>query len=160
MYQVSIGSEVREIEEGTPYLQIAQEYQKDYDNDIVLVIVNGKLQELHKTVKGDCKLEFETTAGEIGHQTYRRSMCLMMVKAVYDVAHHENIKKVRIHYSVSQGYYCTIEGGITLTKEFLGKVEARMHEMVEMRLPVQKKTVNTDDAIASFRQHTWSAWHV
>lgn len=77
----------------------------------------------------------------------------MMVKAVYDVAHHENIKKVRIHYSVSQGYYCTIEGGITLTKEFLGKVEARMHEMVEMRLPVQKKTVNTDDAIASFRQH-------
>ncbi len=153
MYQVSIGSEVREIEEGTPYLQIAQEYQKDYDNDIVLVIVNGKLQELHKTVKGDCKLEFETTAGEIGRQTYRRSMCLMMVKAVYDVAHHENIKKVRIHYSVSQGYYCTIEGGITLTKEFLGKVEARMHEMVEMRLPVQKKTVNTDDAIASFRQH-------
>lgn len=152
-YQVRIGNEIREFEEGTPYLQIVKEYQKNDDNDIVLVIVNGKLQELHKKVKGDCTLEFETTAGEIGHQTYRRSMCLMMVKAVYDVAHHENIKKVRIHYSVSQGYYCTIEGEITLTREFLDKVEARMHEMVEKKMPIQKKTVNTDDAIAAFRQH-------
>lgn len=44
----------------------------------------------------------------------------MLVKAVYDVAEHKNIDKVRIHYSVSKGYYCTIEGNIELTQEFLG----------------------------------------
>lgn len=48
-YQVKIGEEIRTYEEGTTYGEIAREYQKFYDHDIVLVIINGKLQELHKT---------------------------------------------------------------------------------------------------------------
>ena len=118
-YQVKIGEEIRTYEEGTTYGEIAREYQKFYDHDIVLVIINGKLQELHKTVKMDCVLDFETTAGDMGHKTYKRSMSLLLVKAIYDVAHHEKIKKVRIHYSVSKGYYCTIDGDMELTQEFL-----------------------------------------
>ena len=152
-YQVKIGEEIRTYEEGTTYGEIAHEYQKFYDHDIVLVIVNGKLQELHKSVKMDCVLDFETTAGDMGHKTYKRSMSLMLVKAIYDVARHEKIKKVRIHYSVSKGYYCTIEGDIELTQEFLDQVESRMREIVDMDLEISKKSVNTDDAIASFRQH-------
>ena len=80
-------------------------------------------------------------------------MSLMLVKAVYDVAEHKNIDKVRIHYSVSKGYYCTIEGNIELTQEFLDKVERRMRTMVEKNLPIQKKSVHTDDAIAMFGEH-------
>lgn len=152
-YQVKIGEEIRTYEEGTTYGEIAREYQKFYDHDIVLVIINGKLQELHKTVKMDCVLDFETTAGDMGHKTYKRSMSLMLVKAIYDVAHHEKIKKVRIHYSVSKGYYCTIDGDMELTQEFLDHVESRMREIVDMDLEISKKSVNTDDAIASFRQH-------
>ena len=152
-YQVKIGEEIRTYEEGTTYGEIAREYQKFYDHDIVLVIINGKLQELHKSVKMDCVLDFETTAGDMGHKTYKRSMSLMLVKAIYDVAHHEKIKKVRIHYSVSKGYYCTIDGDMELTQEFLDHVESRMREIADMDLEISKKSVNTDDAIASFRQH-------
>ena len=60
---------------------------------LFLWIINGKLQELHKTVKMDCVLDFETTAGDMGHKTYKRSMSLLLVKAIYDVAHHEKIKR-------------------------------------------------------------------
>ena len=153
MYHVQIDGVVREYPEGTTYLEIAREYQKDYQDDIVLVFVDGKLQELAKELKGDCVLRFETTAGQAGHKTYKRSMSLMLVKAVYDVAHHENIEKVRIHYSVSKGYYCTITGNVHVTQEFLDQVTARMQEMVEMDLPIKKRSVHTDDAIALFRQH-------
>lgn len=66
-------------------------------------------------------------------------MSLMLVKAIYDVEEHKNIDKVRIHYSVSKGYYCTIEGNIDLTQEFLDRVESRMRAMVEMDLPIRKK---------------------
>ena len=52
-------------------------------------------------------------------------MSLMLVKAIYDVEEHKNIDKVRIHYSVSKGYYCTIEGNIDLTQEFLDRVESQ-----------------------------------
>lgn len=39
-YQVEINGEKRAYPEGTTYLEIAKEYQDQYDNDIVLVFVN------------------------------------------------------------------------------------------------------------------------
>ena len=153
MYQVKIHDEIRQYEAGTTYLEIAKEYQKEYSHDIVLVTVDGKLQELHKKVNRDCTLNFETTACDSGHKTYKRSMSLLLVKAIYDVAEHENVDKVRIHYSVSKGYYCTIEGNVVLDQQFLDQEEARMHQMVEADLPINKKSVNTDDAIATFARY-------
>ena len=153
MYNVQIGDEIRQYESGTTYRQIAEEGQEQYENDIVLVFVNGRLQELFKTLKEDCIIRFETTGDPIGHKTYKRSMSLMLVKAIYDVAEVDTIKKVRIHYSVSKGYYCTIEGNVNLNQEFLARVEARMQEMVSMDMPINKRTIHTSEAIALFGQH-------
>lgn len=153
MYSVRIGEEIKQYEEGITYLKIAEEFQKDYEDDIVLVFVNGKLQELHKTLKGDCTIGFVTTRDAIGHQTYNRSMSLMLVKAVYDTAHHTSIDKVRIHYSVDKGYYCTIEGDVVLDQQFLDRVEARMQEMVKENMPIAKRSVHTDEAVALFKKH-------
>ena len=153
MYNVQIGDEIRQYESGTTYRQIAEEWQEQYENDIVLVFVNGRLQELFKTLKEDCIIRFETTGDPIGHKTYKRSMSLMLVKAIYDVAEVDTIKKVRIHYSVSKGYYCTIEGNVNLNQEFLARVEARMQEMVSMDMPINKRTIHSSEAIALFGQH-------
>lgn len=153
MYNVQIGDEIRQYESGTTYRQIAEEWQEQYENDIVLVFVNGRLQELFKTLKEDCIIRFETTGDPIGHKTYKRSMSLMLVKAIYDVAEVDTIKKVRIHYSVSKGYYCTIEGNVNLNQEFLARVEARMQEMVSVDMPINKRTIHTSEAIALFGQH-------
>ena len=131
--------EQTKIQKGTTYQEIARTYQQEYQHDIVLVFVDGRLQELFKTLETDCELKFVTTADPLGYKSYRRSMSLMLVKAIYDVAEHKNIDKVRIHYSVSRGYYCTIEGNIDLTQEFLDRVESRMRAMVEMDLPIRKK---------------------
>lgn len=151
--RVHIDGEAREYIAGTTYQQIAGDFQDRYDEDIVLVYVDGKLQELRKKLKRDCTLAFETTSGAIGHETYKRSMKLLMVKAVYDVASREDIKKVRVHFSIGRGYYCTIEGNIALTQEFLDQVENRMRELAKLDIPIGKRTVSTDDAIALFRQH-------
>lgn len=153
MVTVQIGTEKKQYPEGTAYLEIAREYQNQYENDIVLVYVNHRLQELHKVLKADCTLRFVTTADEIGHKTYKRSVSLLFVKAIYDVADRSNVEKVRIHYSVSKGYYCTIEGNVRLSQEFLERVEERMTELVAMDIPIGKKTINTDEAVALFGQH-------
>ena len=150
---VRIGNEVREYIAGTLYKQIAADFQDRYQHDIVLVYVDGKLQELRKTLQKDCTIDFETTAGAIGHETYKRSMKLMLVKAVYDVASREDIRKVRVHFSIGRGYYCTIEGKVELNQEFLDKVESRMREIAKQNIPIEKRTISTDDAIALFRKH-------
>lgn len=153
MYNVQIGDEIRRYKSGTTYRQIAEEWQEQYENDIVLVFVNGRLQELFKTLKEDCIIRFETTGDPIGHKTYKRSMSLMLVKAIYDVAEVDTIQKVRVHYSVSKGYYYTIEGNVNLNQEFLARVEARMQEMVSVDMPINKRTIHTSEAITLFGQH-------
>ncbi|WP_461811073.1 uridine kinase family protein [Faecalimonas sp.] len=152
MYKIQIGNQIKLYEEGTTYKKIAEEYQKQYENDIVLVIVDGKLQELLKECRQDCKLEFVTTDTKIGNETYRRSMCLLLVKAIEDVARKENVKKIRIQYSVSKGYYCMLDGNVKVTEAFLQQVEKCMIEMVNKKAPIIKKTVHIDDAIATFKQ--------
>ena len=48
MVSVQIGEEIYQYEKGTTYREIALAHQQDYENDIVLVFVNKKLQELRK----------------------------------------------------------------------------------------------------------------
>lgn len=151
MYRVTINGVPREYSAETSYLSISEEFQKEYENDIVLVIVNGKLQELNKQVCEDCEIKFVTTADDVGHKTYKRGVSFLLVKAVYDTAGHDKVEKVRIHYSVDKGYYCTVKGDFLLNQEFIDRVESRMHEMVEKNLPICKQTVHTDKAIESFR---------
>ena len=67
MPEVRIGSEIKTYPQGTAYAEIAEEYQKNYENDILLVSVNGRLRELHKTLQKDCQMEFITAADTAGY---------------------------------------------------------------------------------------------
>ena len=152
-YQVEINGEKRAYPEGTTYLEIAKEYQDQYENDIVLVFVNEKLQELRKKVTKDCRLRFVTTGEELGNMAYRRGVSFLLIKAVYDAAGHENVKKVRIHYSVDKGFYFTLKGNLYLDQELLDRIESRMRQMVEMDLEIGKQGIHTDDAIEKFHEY-------
>ena len=152
-YRVQVGEEVREYEKGTTFEVIAKEFQKNYEYPIVLGCEGYKLFELRKELKRDCVLKFITTGDAIGNKTYRRSMCLMLVKAIHDVCNHDEKCKVRIDFSVSKGYYCTVSGGVKVDQSFLDTVKARMLEMVAEAMPIKKKTIHTDEAIKLFRKH-------
>lgn len=153
-YQVVVGDITKSYKEGTSYQEIANDFRYLYEHQIVLVFVNHfRLQELGKTLRENCMLEFITTADKIGHDTYKRSMCFLLVKAVHDVGGHDKVERVRIHFSVSKGYFCTIEGNVSVTESFLHKVEKRMQELVENRIPITKQSMHTLDAVRLFHEH-------
>lgn len=154
MCRVTIDGETRLYAEGTAYQEIAEEYQPRYEHQIVLVFVGKyRLRELRKCVEEDCELRFVTTGDPIGHATYKRSMCLLLVKAVHDVAGHDKLERVRLHFSVDKGYYCAVEGDVELTQDFLGKVEARMREISSENVPIDKRSIHTDSAVELFHRH-------
>lgn len=153
MAKVTIQGITEEYPVGTSYGEIVEKYQEGQEAPIILVTVNGKLRELHKKVKRDCTVDFVTTTDNIGHKTYKRSACLILLKAIYDVAGKGDIDKVIIHYSVGSGYYFTIEGKIVLDQEFIDRVKMQMHMIVEARLPIMKRSAGTDEAIALFHKH-------
>ena len=90
---VKILGKTREYPMGITYTEIVKEYEGATKYPIVLVMKDGKLRELHKRLKQDGTLEFITTADEIGHKTYKRSAILLLLKALYNVAGHDKIKK-------------------------------------------------------------------
>ncbi len=154
MYRLQIGEDRYTYPEGTTYLQVAEEFQQRYDHAIVLVKLDGnKLQELRKPIQRDSRLEFITTGDTVGMETYKRSMCLMLVKAIYDVSDRADIEKVRIDFSIGKGYYCLVDGKVSLTEEWLFKVEERMRQMIAEKMPIEKRTVHTEEAISLFGQH-------
>ena len=144
MIQVNILGEQKEYPYGTTYGKIAQEYQSKYEYPIVLLMKDNKLCELHKKLKKEGTIEFITTQDQIGHETYGRSVSLLLLKALHHVAGYDNITKVTMHYSVSSGYYYTIDGDIVLNEDFLNKVKAYMLELVERKIPILKRSVGTD----------------
>ena len=150
--KVMIDGETREYPNGICYIDIVREYQPEQKDTIMLVMVNGKLRELHKHLHKDCELSFVTAADEVGHKTYKRSACMILMKALYDVVGKENLDQVMLHFSIGSGYYFTMKGKVKLDEELLCQVKDRMREIVRERIPFFKKNVRTEDAIEIFRE--------
>ena len=151
MALVKIHGITKEYPEGTTWMEVAREHQKAYEYDILLVRVNGKLQELHKQVK-DCELSFVTAKDKPGMSAYQRSASLMMLKAFYSVAGAGNVEKLMIDFSIGRGFFGEARGNFVLNQEFLDAVKAKMREYVERKIPIMKRSVSTDDAIELFEK--------
>lgn len=152
MAKIQIGEEQREYPEGTTWLQVAEDYQEQYEDDILLVRVNGKLQELHKQVK-DCSLKFITAREKPGLSAYRRSATLLMLKAFYAVVGSDRVEKVSVDFSMGKGLFVEAEGDFDLTEELLLQVKEKMQQYVEQKLPILKRSVSTDDGVELFHRH-------
>ncbi len=149
---LQIEGEEKEYPTGIQYLEIAKEYQSNYEDDIVLVSVDNRLLELHKRVKKPGSVSFITTAENAGKKAYRRSMTLLMQKALYNLLGKE-ISTVRVVCCISQAYYCELPNYKTPDEDFLMKLKAEMLRMVDLELPIMKSSVKTDDAIEMFREY-------
>jgi uridine kinase len=153
MIKVTIEGKESEYPYGTTFSTIAEEYQSTKEYDIVLVMADNRLRELHKRLKEPCSISFVTTKDAVGNMTYRRSAVLLLLKAVYEVAGKGNIKDVKIHYSISKGYYFTVDGNIILDEVFVGKVRSKMEELASLHIPVMKRAIHTDDAVRLFNKY-------
>ena len=153
MYNVTIQGETKQYPEGISYGDIVKEYKGTTEAPVILVMADGRLRELHKHLKSDCEIQFVTTKDPIGHKTYCRSATMILLKAIYDVAGQENIDKVVIHYSIGDGYYFTMKGPMELTQDFIDRVKAQMHKIVDANLPIVKRSVSTSEAVALFHKH-------
>ena len=138
--------------QGTPYRTIAADFQQRFPYDILLVNRDGKLCELHKSLDRDCSLKMVTAQDIPGIQTYERSAVFLMLKAFYDVAGRENVERICVEYSLSRALFIRAQGDFTLDRALLERVEERMRELSAQALPIEKHSINIDDAIELFQR--------
>ncbi|MGN0485220.1 MAG: nucleoside kinase [Lachnospiraceae bacterium] len=150
-WSVTIRGEKKEYKAGTTYQQIAQEYQKEYEDQILLVLFNNRLRELTKTVKNNGTLAFVTAADSDGKKAYRRSMTLLLQRAA-DRLWGKKGTTIKVLYSLGEGYYCVMEGKNKLSELELGQLQDEMRQMVQADLPIEKFSMNTFEAAQLFHQ--------
>lgn len=153
MASVKVLGKIRQYREDTLLKEVAEEVQDQFAHEILLAMVDGKLQELHKRVKDGTTVEFLTAADKPGIQTYRRSVILILLKAFYEVVGAEHIRKVSVEYAIANGLFIESEGDFEKTQELVDRIKAKMAEYVAEKLPIMKRNVTTDEAIEVFHRH-------
>jgi len=147
MVTIKINGEEKKYSKGISFEEIVKEYQTEYENEIVLVVYNGRIKELHKKAeKTNSELKFITLRDKIGYSTYVRSATLLLVKAVSDVIGDIKNSKIKVEFSLGHGYYCSVKSDFAVTEELAAKVNARMRELVAADLPIMKKAYGKDRA--------------
>lgn len=152
MVQLKINTQIKEYLDDITWQVIADEYQSGYSDEILLVQVNGKLQELQEKIR-EGEVQFITARQKPGISAYQRSATLLMLKAFYAVAGPENVEKVIVDFSIGKGFFVEARGNFTLNQELLEQVKAKMQEYVDQEIPILKRSISTDDAIERFHRH-------
>lgn len=153
MYKLIIHEKEYEYPEHTTFLEIARQFQPEYEDDIVLVLFNNRLKELFKEVTDNGELSFVTTRDKAGRKAYRRSVTLLMQRAVYNLAKEAGVyTDVRVLHSIGQAYYCELDGSQEITEEYLARLKQEMLHIAEEKRPITKKTIHTEEAVKLFAE--------
>lgn len=150
---LEINGERQEFSRGITYREIANQYQHTEKHDILLVMAGNRLRELYRSPKEYTKIKFITMEDPAGYNAYRRSLSLMMLKAIHNVLGDEADYQVGIHFVVSGGLYCTLQGDATVSEDFLQQVKEYMAELCRQAIPIEKRTMDTSDAVKLFHTH-------
>lgn len=150
--KISANGKVMEFDSGISYYEIAKAFQPEYEDDILLVMNDHKLYELHRRCRQDAELRFITAREKIGRMTYERSCIFMMLKAFYEICGTIRGFEVIVDYTIGGGYYGYLRGDVKLTAELLQQVKEIMHRYQKEEIPLQKRSVPTAEAITLFHE--------
>lgn len=167
-FQVEVAGKKIEVPEGTTFLELAKQYQEQYEEDIVLASFNKRLRELNKHVEADGELTFFTTGDKVGRKAYRRSATLLMQRAVHNLWGKEGIS-VKVLFSISKGYYCELRQGtpivedkplctdgvkektlVQMDQKKLLELKVEMMRLVDADIVFEKESIDTEDAVLLF----------
>lgn len=135
-----------EYEKGTTLLDIAKDFKKDYESEIIAALVNNRLVSLETKMTRSGNVEFLDATNPLGNRTYVRGLYFLFIKAVKDVLNCD----VKIMHLVGDGVYCEILTNNLISEVTVEKIKLKMRDLVEEKLPITKITVSRLDAIDYF----------
>lgn len=152
MIKVQVEGKEAEYPLGITYEEIAAKYQKE-DGAVIVSAKNGcHLKELTAKVEPGAEIAFVSTKSATGQLVYKRSITLLLLRAIYDLYGKEGIRGMRVLYSISNGCYCVADT-ITVNQEFIDKVTMRMKELAGQKIPIKKRSVKVKKALRLFQEY-------
>ncbi len=133
--KIKISELMKEEIEKSEYPVVGAKYNNEYKNLDDLVDTNGKIELIQINSKEGMKI-------------YRRTLTYIMGKAfwnIYPEAH------VIVNYQLSNAMYCDIEN-MDVTEEMMEKVKAKMQEIIDRNLKIEKRTMTREEAEKFYKE--------
>lgn len=143
---ITLEKETLDVSESMTLYELSRQYEKNYEHPIIVAKVNGVIQELYHTVQKDSVVQFCTTNDKDGKRAYIRGMSMLLLKAAYKEIGKDKIENIIIDFCLDSGYFCRIQGDVTLDEALLQRLEKRMRDYVKEDIPFEKKVIRTRDA--------------
>lgn len=136
-----------QMEQDATFEELKGEYGSDENDPIVLAMFRGRLRELNHKIGSSGEVQMLPMTDKDGKRTYRRSVTILMQKAVQNLwGIHTHVK---VLYSLGQSYYCELEG-VEVSQENILALKIEMLRMVDADIPLKKNSVKTVDAEGMF----------
>ncbi|MFW5992064.1 MAG: nucleoside kinase [Halanaerobiaceae bacterium] len=116
---------------------------------IVAAIVNNKVRGLSYNLEKDSIIIYLTRAGILGNRIYRRSLLLVLVRAVYKLYPEANLD---IQHSLSNGLYCELYKDTTLDQYDINNIREEMQKLVTANLPITRRKLSREKALAIYQK--------
>jgi threonyl-tRNA synthetase len=139
----------REYPDGSTPMSIAEAISKSLAKRSVIAKVDGQLYDMKRPLDGDASLELLDINSKDGLELLRHDAAHVLAQAVQELFPGT---QVTIGPVVEDGFYYDFARKEPFSTEDFAKIEAKMKEIIDRDLPINREVWSKDDAIAHFKK--------
>ena len=137
------------VEKGTPLIELAPQFARNFDSPIVAAQANHTLVDLQTLLEEDSRIEFIELASGHGIRTYERSLAFLAIVAARRVFPEG---KVVVEHSLGKAVYCELLLPRPVDAVDIERLEHEMQRLVQKDVPIIRCTVPISEAIRLLSQ--------
>ncbi|MDD5088386.1 MAG: threonine--tRNA ligase [bacterium] len=146
--EIKIGGKTERVPAGTKPKDLLGDL-KAGANGVLAAVLDGQIWDLHRPLEHGGELRFVTFADPEGKLVYWHSAAHVMAHAIKGLWPESQLA---IGPAIAEGFYYDIDSPHVFTQEDFPVIEAKMAEISKRNLPLKRRDLGRDDAIALFKR--------
>lgn len=122
---------------------------KEEQKNVYAFLFNGHLHDVSYCMMEDGKLQTIDPESDTGKKIYDRTLSMLFISAVKQLYPD---CEVHVEHSLSNGYFCRMEGKEHLDEKCVQTIQKRMQDMVEHKCIIHKVSMPLQKAVTFFKE--------
>jgi len=116
---------------------------------IVAALIDNQVCRLNYVPEKSCQIKTVSRGDELGNRIYRRSLFLLLARAVYELYPEADLK---IEHSLSNGIYCEITKNSALSQHDIKKIKIKIANLVKKDLPITRHEMPREKLLEIYQE--------
>ena len=153
MIEVKLNNKDYELEKEMTIKQFLDNYELPERKTAVAAIENGKILRLNQNINENTSIKILTRGEEMGNRIYRRSLFMLLSKAVYETYPD---CKLSIEHSLSNGIYCELHRDCPLDQFEVNRIKNVMKDYVKKDLTIKKHHLSKEKVKEIYKKQNFN----